>query len=105
MHAWYPATSSANPPTPSSGPPGRMRRMRRTRLAFREAAGCLAAEHAWVHPHDLALRDLRLTGGFDAVVRAGAPAHALPNTTASGSAEWDDSEDPPAPSSTRPACP
>src|SRR5690349_15491200 len=24
------------------------------RLAFREAAGCLAAEHAWVHPHDLA---------------------------------------------------
>jgi hypothetical protein len=67
------------------------------RLAFREAAGCLAAEHAWVHPHDLALRDLRLTGGFDAAVRAGAPAHALPNTTASGSADWDDSEDPLAP--------
>src|SRR5215213_1657731 len=67
------------------------------RLAFREASGCLAAEHAWVHPHDLALCDLLLTGGFDAAVRAGAPAHALPNTTASGSAEWDDSEDPLAP--------
>src|SRR3954447_4136322 len=67
------------------------------RLAFREAAGCLAAEHAWVHPHDLALRDLLLTGGFDAAVRAGVPAHALPNTTASGSADWDDSEDPLAP--------
>jgi hypothetical protein len=40
------------------------------RLAFREAAGYLAAEHAWVHPHDLALRDLLLTGGFDAAVRA-----------------------------------
>ena len=42
---------------------------------------------AWVHPHDLALRDLLLTGGFDAAVRAGVPAHALPNTTASGSAD------------------
>jgi hypothetical protein len=54
------------------------------RLAFREAAGCLAAEHAWVHPHDLALRELRLTGGFDAAVRAGIEADTLPNSITSG---------------------
>jgi hypothetical protein len=62
-----------------------------------DALARLAAEHAWLHPHDLALRNLLLTGGFDAAVRASVPAHALPNTTASGSADWDDSEDPLAP--------
>lgn len=49
-------------------------------LAFREAAGMLAAAQAWVHPRDLALRDLALTGAYDAAATAGAAAAALPNT-------------------------
>lgn len=49
-------------------------------LAFREAAGMLAAAHAWVHPRDLALREQTLTGAFDAAARSGAASAALPNT-------------------------
>jgi len=58
------------------------------RLAYREAAGFLAARHAWVHPNDLALRDLDLTGHFDAAVQSGAPAAALPSTMAGQDAGW-----------------
>lgn len=61
-------------------------------LAFREAAGMLAAAHAWVHPRDLALREAALTGAFDAAVRAGSATAALPNTLpadhSGGSAGW-----------------
>lgn len=49
-------------------------------LALREAAGMLAAAHAWVHPRDLALREQALTGAFDAAAHAGSASAALPNT-------------------------
>lgn len=58
------------------------------RLAFREAAGFLAAHQAWVHPRDLALRELDLTGPFDAAVKAGAAETALPNTLAEAETAW-----------------
>ena len=67
------------------------------RLAFHEAAGWLAATHAWVHPHDLALRARTLTGGFDAALRAGTGQAALPNTLASGETAWTMDADPLAP--------
>jgi hypothetical protein len=56
----------------------------RARLAFREAAGWLAASGAWVHPLDLALRADHLTGRFDTVGQLGRAAQALPNTLAAG---------------------
>jgi hypothetical protein len=51
------------------------------RMAFAEAAGWLAHSHAWVHPLDLALRDLGLTGTY-AVAARGAGRRALPQTFA-----------------------
>jgi hypothetical protein len=52
------------------------------RLAWREAAGWLAACHAWVHPADLALRDLSLTGRFDTAGQLGRARASLPATLA-----------------------
>lgn len=52
------------------------------RLAFREAAGWLAARRAWVHPTDLALRDLNLTGRFDTASQIGRARASLPVTLA-----------------------
>jgi hypothetical protein len=51
------------------------------RLALREAAGWLALRGAWVHPLDLALRELGLTGAFDIAAHAGRARRAMPNTT------------------------
>ncbi|TCZ53895.1 helix-turn-helix domain-containing protein [Roseicella aquatilis] len=48
------------------------------RLAFREAAGWLAHAGAWVHPLDLALRDLGLTGSYAAAALSGRLRAALP---------------------------
>jgi hypothetical protein len=53
------------------------------RMAYAEAAGWLAHTHAWVHPLDLALRDLDLTGTY-AVAAAGGGARVLPHTFAAG---------------------
>jgi len=61
------------------------------RLAWREAAGWLAACHAWVHPADLALRDLSLTGRFDTAGQLGRARASLPATLATGAAgPWSD---------------
>jgi hypothetical protein len=51
------------------------------RMAFAEAAGWLAHSHAWVHPLDLCLRDLGLTGPT-ALAARGAGRRALPQTFA-----------------------
>jgi len=50
-----------------------------TRMGFREAAGWLAHAHAWVHPLDLSLRDLDLTGSY-AVAATGCGARVMPHT-------------------------
>ena len=63
------------------------------RLALREAAGYLAANHAWVHPHDLALRELGLAGRFDTAVQTGRAKQAMPNTLAARRAIWDEPDD------------
>jgi hypothetical protein len=54
------------------------------RMAYLEAAGFLAHTHAWVHPIDLALRDLGLTAPT-ALAALGAPHRSLPQTFASTS--------------------
>src|SRR4051794_41049817 len=51
------------------------------RMAFAEAAGWLAHAQAWVHPLDLALRDLTITGPA-ALALGGAGGRALPHTLA-----------------------
>jgi hypothetical protein len=53
------------------------------RMAFTEAAGWLAHAHAWVHPLDLALRDLDLTGST-ALAATGGGHRVLPHTFATG---------------------
>jgi hypothetical protein len=60
------------------------------RLAYAEAAGWLAHVQAWVHPLDLALRDLDLTGSY-AVAAAGGGARVMPHTYGGGErqAGWD----------------
>ena len=63
------------------------------RMAVAEAAGWLAHAHAWVHPLDLALRDLGLTAPT-ALAAVGAGHRALPQTFA-GPAEPRDWADPP----------
>src|SRR4051794_8508701 len=85
--------------------PARLRDGLIARLAFREAESCLTAEHAWVHPHDLALRDLLLTGGFDAAVRAGVPAHTCPTPSRAVQPNGTTARTRSPPSSTRPAWP
>jgi hypothetical protein len=64
------------------------------RLAFREAAGWLAHAEAWVHPLDLALRDLGLTGSYAAAALSGKVRAALPATVTSGSVTGWTPEDP-----------
>jgi hypothetical protein len=51
------------------------------RMAFAEAAGWLAHAHAWVHPLDLALRDLDLTGTYAVAATGGGP-RVMPHTFA-----------------------
>lgn len=64
------------------------------RLAFREAAGWLAHAEAWVHPLDLALRDLGLTGSYAAAALSGRVRSALPATVTSGAVTGWTPEDP-----------
>jgi hypothetical protein len=52
------------------------------RLAFRKAAGWLAANGAWVHPGDLALRAQGLTGRFDTASQLGRGAGSAQEATA-----------------------
>src|SRR5262245_30309691 len=59
------------------------------RLALLEAAGCLAHAQAWIHPLDLALRDLGLAHSL-ALVATGGGRRALPHTAAAGATDWDD---------------
>jgi len=61
------------------------------RMAFTEAAGWLAHAHAWVHPLDLCLRDLGLTGST-ALTATGSGRKVLPHTflDAGGGKDWDD---------------
>ncbi len=63
----------------------------RARLAYTEAAGCLAHAHAWAHPLDLALQDLGLTAS-PALAATGAPSRALPQTftATANTAAWAD---------------
>jgi hypothetical protein len=64
------------------------------RIAFREAAGWLAHAQAWVHPHDLCLRDLGLTGSYLAAAAGGRLNREMPATTgASGGASLNDDPD------------
>ena len=58
------------------------------RMAVAEAAGWLAHTHAWVHPLDLALRDLGLTAPT-ALAAVGAGHRALPQTFAGPAAPRD----------------
>jgi HTH DNA binding domain len=58
-------------------------------MAYAEAAGWLAHTHAWVHPLDLALRDLDLTAST-ALAAFGGEARTLPHTFADGRTEWHD---------------
>jgi hypothetical protein len=61
------------------------------RLAFAEAAGWLAHTHAWVHPLDLALRDLGLTGSYGIATYIGRPMRDLPNTyVRRGTRAWEE---------------
>jgi hypothetical protein len=62
-----------------------------TRMAFAEAAGFLAHAHAWVHPLDLCLRDLGLTGSV-ALTATGSGRRVLPQTfrAAGGAKDWTD---------------
>ena len=50
------------------------------RMALAEAAGWLAYSHVWVHPLDLALRDLGLTGSYSIATHVGRPMRDMPNT-------------------------
>jgi hypothetical protein len=58
------------------------------RMAYAEAAGWLAHAHVWVHPLDLALRDLALTGST-ALAATGGGHRVLPHTFAVGRTDWD----------------
>lgn len=66
------ATVSASPPSIREGLIARM--------AFREASGWLAQASQWVHPNDVALRSLGLTGSYIASAKAGTLKRDLPNT-------------------------
>lgn len=55
----------------------------RARITYREAAGWLAHHGTWVHPLDLALRDMRLTGAYVAAELGTRLPSVLPATTAS----------------------
>ncbi|HET8997574.1 MAG TPA: hypothetical protein VFN42_12975, partial [Acetobacteraceae bacterium] len=63
------------------------------RLALREAAGWLASQSAWVHPHDLALRIANLAGRFDTAAQIARPRTTLPGTISAIPGGWDDPED------------
>jgi hypothetical protein len=63
------------------------------RLAYAEAAGCLAHAHAWAHPLDLALREAGLTA-TTALAATGAGHRTLPQTFG-GLTEPRDWADPP----------
>ena len=54
----------------------------RSRLSYREAAGWLAQQGFWVHPLDLALRDMHLTGAYAAATLGTRLPSVLPATTA-----------------------
>lgn len=58
----------------------------RARLTYREAAGWLAHHGTWVHPLDLALRDLQLTGAYAAAELGTRLPSVLPATTATQAA-------------------
>jgi signal transduction histidine kinase len=58
----------------------------RARIAYREAAGWLAHAHTWLHPRDLALRDVGLTGSYAVAVLAGRLQAELPTMALGGSA-------------------
>jgi hypothetical protein len=61
------------------------------RLAFAEAAGWLAHAHAWVHPPDLALRELGLTGSYGIATYVGRPMREMPNTyVRRGTRAWEE---------------
>ena len=70
------ASVAASPPDVAAG--------LRARLALFEAGGFLAHHGAAVHPHDLALRDARLTGSFALAVITGRLKQEAPWTTAEG---------------------
>src|SRR6185437_9545451 len=60
------------------------------RLALREAAGWLARQGAWVHPADLALRALGLSGHYEIAAMTGSLERAMPHTaTAPGAWQVD----------------
>jgi hypothetical protein len=60
------------------------------RMAFAKAAGWLAHAQSWVHPLDLALRDLGLTGSY-ALAVSGNAGRVLPQTTAkTGRSFWEE---------------
>lgn len=61
------------------------------RLAFIEAAGCLAHAHAWAHPLDLAMREAGLTAST-ALAATGAGHRTLPQTFGGPAAprDWTD---------------
>ncbi len=54
----------------------------RARLTYREAAGWLAHYGTWVHPLDLAMRDMRLTGAYTAAELGTRLPSVLPATSA-----------------------
>jgi hypothetical protein len=54
----------------------------RARIAYREAAGCLAHAYTWIHPRDLALRDAGLTGSYTAAALSGRLDAQLPTMAA-----------------------
>ena len=56
------------------------------RVAYREAAGWLAHANTWIHPRDLALRDVGLTGSYAVAALASRLGAELPTMTAVGSA-------------------
>lgn len=63
------------------------------RIAFREASGWLAHARAWVHPTDLCLRDLGLTGSFLAAAAGGRLRNEMPQTSRSVPADSLESAD------------
>lgn len=64
------------------------------RMAFHEAAGWLSHADAWVHPLDLALRDLGLTGSFLAAAIGRRLPGELPTTLGSNAILGWNAEDP-----------
>ncbi len=54
----------------------------RSRMSYREAAGWLAHHGFWIHPLDLALRDMQLTGAYAAATLGTRLPSVLPATTA-----------------------